>query len=99
MRKERVVLEHHVDRPPIGRHAVHVLAADQHLAFARLLEAGDHPERRGLAAARRPEEGKELAGADLKIEPLGRHDVAEPLSDAAELDQRSAFGRDHDSPG
>ena len=33
MRKQRVVLEHHVDRPAIGRHADHVLAGDQHLAF------------------------------------------------------------------
>ena len=53
MREKRIVLEHHVDRPAIGRDADHVPAADQHLAFARLLEAADHAQAGRLAAAGR----------------------------------------------
>ena len=42
----------------------HVPAADQDLARARHLEAGDHAQGRGLAAARGPEQRHELAGLD-----------------------------------
>jgi hypothetical protein len=49
-----VVLEDGVDVAPVRRRADRVLAADQDLALVRLLEAGDQPQRRGLAAARRP---------------------------------------------
>ena len=42
----------------------HVAAADQDLPAARHLEARDHPQRRGLAAAGRPEQRHQLAGLD-----------------------------------
>ena len=64
MREQRVVLEHHVHRPSVGRHAQHRLATDAHVAGARLLEARDQAQRRGLAAARRPEKGEERAAPD-----------------------------------
>ncbi len=37
-------------------------------AAGRVLEAGDQPQQRGLAAARRPDEDDELAVLDLEID-------------------------------
>ena len=53
VREERVALEDRVGRPLERRHALDVDAVDQDPALGRLLEAGDHPQRRGLAAAAR----------------------------------------------
>ena len=61
MRKQRVALEHHVDRPPVRRHAGQILAVEQDAARVRRLEAGEHAQQRGLAAAGRPEQREELA--------------------------------------
>ena len=44
-----------------------------------LLEAGDHPQRRGLAAARGAEQREELALSDLEVEAVDGDLVAEPL--------------------
>jgi hypothetical protein len=35
-----------------------------------VLEAGDHPQRRGLAAARRPEQRDELTGLGLQVDAV-----------------------------
>src|SRR5262249_24294333 len=53
--EQRVVLEHRVDVSLVWRHRGDVLAVEQDLAGGRALEAGDHPQRRRLAAARRTE--------------------------------------------
>ena len=55
-----------MSRPPI---------ADR--AFGRLDEAGDHPQDRGLAAARRAEEGEELAGLDRDVDMVDGPEGAE----------------------
>ena len=52
MRKQRVALEHHRRAALGGRQVRHVGRADQNVAFGRALVTGDHPQRRGLAAAR-----------------------------------------------
>ncbi len=57
-------------------------------ALGRQVEATDHPERRRLAAARRPEQGEELAGPDRERDGVDRHDLAEPLRQALEADLR-----------
>ena len=57
-----------------------VVAVDQDLARGRLLEAGDHPQRRRLAAAGRAEQGEELALRDLEVELAHRDEVAELLA-------------------
>ena len=49
------------------RQAGDVVAVDQDRARGRLLEAGDHPQRRRLAAAARAEQGEELALGDVEI--------------------------------
>ncbi len=55
MRPQRIVLEDNADAPPFRRHAAirsgHHGAANADLATGELLEAGDKPQKRGLAAA------------------------------------------------
>jgi hypothetical protein len=86
MREERIVLEHHVDRPPIGRNAGHVLATNEHAAGARLFEAPDHPEAGGFAAAGRAEQRDERAARQLEIGFLDSGHGAETLRDRPEFD-------------
>ena len=76
-----------LDRPPVGRHAGEVLAVEEDLAGARLLEAGDHAHQRRLAAAGRPEEREELALVDDQRQVVDGDEVAEALGDVAELDE------------
>ena len=68
--EQRIGLEHHADIALVGLQPGDVLAADDDRAGGRLLEAGDHAQHRRLAAARRSEEGDELAGADIEVEIL-----------------------------
>lgn len=61
VREQREVLEHHPDIAPVGRHAVHPVAADADHTFSDLLEARDCPECRRLAAATRSNKRHELS--------------------------------------
>ena len=70
MRIEGEELEHEGDVALRGAHEGDVLAVKEDAAGGRQLEAGDHPQCRRLAAARRPEQTKELAVATVKVEPL-----------------------------
>ena len=88
VREQRVGLEHHVGRPLPGRHRRHVLAVDQDPAGGRRLEAGEHPQQRGLAAARRAQQGEELALVDVEADIVDGVDVAELLGDVLDLDER-----------
>src|SRR5204862_5063091 len=88
MREEGVALEDSVGGPLVRGQPGHVLALDQDAAGGRLLEAGDHAQRRRLSAAARPEEGEELAPTDVEIEVAHRDEVAEVLADALEADSR-----------
>ena len=67
VRVERVALEHHGDVAVAGVDAADRLAADDDLAGGRLLEPGDHPHRRGLAAARGAEQHQELLVGDRRF--------------------------------
>ena len=49
VRKQRVALEHHVDRPAVRRHIGYVPAIKQDTTLARLLEAGEHAQQCRLA--------------------------------------------------
>ena len=67
-RVERVVLEHHGDVAVLGLHVADVPAADLDPAAVERLKAGQHPQRRGLARARRADEHHELAVLDIQVE-------------------------------
>jgi len=68
MRVERVVLEHHRDVAVLRRHVVDDGVANQDVAAADLLQAGDHAERRGLAAAGRADQDDEFLVGDFEID-------------------------------
>jgi hypothetical protein len=86
VREDRVVLEDEADVSVAGiepgdRHVVEV-----DLAGSRLLEAGDHVHRGGLAAARRPEQSDERAVLDNEIESLDGLHLAEVLGELLDPD-------------
>src|SRR5690606_35886652 len=77
----------HVDGPPVGRDAGEVLPVEQDRTGGRMLEAGQHAQQRGLAAARRPEQREELALVDVERQVVDGGEIAEPLGDVAERDE------------
>ena len=68
VRVQRVVLEHHRDVAVLGRHTGHVLAVDADRPVVDLLQAGQHPQRGGLARTRRADQDHELAVVDVQLE-------------------------------
>ena len=57
---------------------------EQDAALGRLLESGDHAERRRLPAAGRPEQGEELPPGDLEVDVVDRRHLGEPLGQTDE---------------
>src|SRR3954447_2202456 len=85
VREQRVVLEHRV-HVALGRRQVgHVLPTKLDAAAVRALEARDHPQAGCLAGPRRAEHREELAVADLEVDTVDRHDLAELLAHAGEV--------------
>ena len=78
-RVKRVGLEHHGDVAVLGRDRVDQRSVDADLALADALQARDHREQSRLAAARRADEGDELARLRLELDPLQDLDRAEAL--------------------
>ena len=70
VRKEGVVLEHHPDAALVRRHEVDRAAVEADLAVRRRLEACEHHQAGGLARARRPEHGQELALRNREVQVL-----------------------------
>jgi hypothetical protein len=68
VRIQRVVLEHHGDVAVLRGNVVHQLVADVQLALGDLLQAGDHAQRGGLAAAGGADEDDEFLIGDLQVE-------------------------------
>ena len=54
-------------RPLLRRRAGQIAAVEQNLPGIRQVEAGDHAQDGGLAAAGRPEQGEELAASTPKL--------------------------------
>jgi hypothetical protein len=65
-----------------------VLAVDDDRARVGTVEAGDQAERGRFPASRRPEQGKELAGIELDLDPVQRHHRAERPTELPELKVR-----------
>jgi hypothetical protein len=76
VRKQRVVLEHGVDVPLVGRQARHLQAVQLDAARAGLLEAGDQPQAGGFARAGRAEHRK-LTVLDLEVDVVHCAHLAE----------------------
>ena len=89
VRVERVALEDHGDVAVLGRHVVDDPVADEELAVADLLQAGDAAQRGGLAAAGGADQDRELAVADLEVQVVDGDDIlAVPLVHVIEGDGR-----------
>ncbi len=66
-------------------------AFEEYATGSWLLEAGDHLQRRRLAAARRPEHGEELAAVDAEVGGVDGHEGAELLAHVVEDDDVVPF--------
>ena len=85
VRPHRVGLEHHADIAQARRHMHAALrrrdlvAADRDHAGGRLLQARDAAQRRGLAAAGRPEQHDDLARRDAEADVVDRRAADQEL--------------------
>jgi multiple sugar transport system ATP-binding protein len=66
-----------------------IAIADEHAAPVDLLEAREHAQRRGLAAARRADEYQEFSVADLQVELVDRG-ALRPRIDAGDVFERDS---------
>src|SRR5215470_19883695 len=82
MRQQAAFLEHVADAAPVRRDVDAACGVEQHLVVigdapaVRLHQAGDHVDDRGLAAARRAEQGGRAAD---RLELRHDREIAEPL--------------------
>src|SRR5216683_3948046 len=96
VRPHGVGLEHHAHTALLGRdgtalgRVVHRLAVDGDAAAARLLQPGDGAQGRGLAAARRAQQGEMLAASDREADAVHRRLVAVTHDQVLHLDTRLA---------
>jgi hypothetical protein len=90
--EDGVGLEDGVDGATVRGDAPHGLSGDGDLTLGRLLEAGDHAQRRRLAAPGRPEQREELALVDLQRETIHRHELPEAFGDPRQFDGHAAPG-------
>ena len=88
-----MTLEHHAEAAVARLEVVDHAAVDADFAGGRILEAGDHAQRRGLAAAGRADEDDEFAVLDGEAQVLYRFHRAERLSQIAQLDARHDYLR------
>ena len=72
VRVEGIVLEDHRDVPVARPHRRDVLAADQDSPAVERLEPREHPQPRGLAGSRRPDEHEQLAVLDREVQLVDR---------------------------
>jgi hypothetical protein len=101
-REQGVALEDGVDLALVRRGAGHVDPVKQNAAVGGLLEPGDQPQGGRLAAARRTEEGEELAPGHVQVDPVDRGHVLEPLDQPDQPDLASSHAAtpfSHPLPG
>jgi hypothetical protein len=91
-REQGVALEHRVDLALVRRGAGHVDPVEQDAPLGGLLEPGDQPQGGRLAAARRAEQGEELAAGHVQVDAVHGGDVLEPLDQPDQPDLASAHG-------
>ncbi len=88
MREQCIALEHHCRAPPRWRQIGDANTADRDFAASRDFMTGDHPERRGLPAARRSQQAAIGSARDRDVDRLDGNRLAEALGDAYQLDIR-----------
>src|SRR5262249_29648466 len=83
----RVMLEDETDPPRARRRVSYLLRADQDLALVGRLEASDDAQQSRLAAAARPEQGREGALWHIQADVVKRPKLAEALGHVGDLDR------------
>src|SRR5215212_7520587 len=85
MGEEGVALEYGVDVAPVRRCVRHILAVQQDPSCAGALEAGDHAQRRRLAAPARAQQREKFPRRDVQVYAGYRLEPAEALGEIYEL--------------
>ena len=88
-----MALKHHAEIAVARLEIVDDAPVDADFARSRILETGDHAQRRRLAAAGRSDEHDELAVFDREVQVLDRLNGAERLVEVDELDTRHDYLR------
>ena len=88
VRKKRIRLKHHVDRPLVRRHTAHFNTVDRDRAAALARESRQHAQQRSLPAPGSSHERKHLALVDLQVDVVDRSKVAVGLDHAVDDDLR-----------
>ena len=65
---------------------LHFLPIHEDLAFVRIVDAGEHVHKRGLAAAVFAQQGQDLTLMQLQTDRFVRHDLSEALGDVSQFD-------------
>ena len=84
---ERVGLEHHGDVAVLRMQLVDAIAGNADLAAGNVLEASNHAQQGGLAAARRADKHDELAVLDPEVDVMQHFDGAIGLLDVLDIDR------------
>jgi len=96
MREEREILKHQPDRPALGRDPEDGVAdqpaIDMDGAGILHVDAGDHPERRRLAAARGAEQAGHLTRTDGQRHVIHHPPAIEEADEVAGLEARRRIG-------
>ena len=81
-------LKHHAGRPPVGRHVIERRPRSRMSPEAGRLQPGEHADQRALAAARGPDNGEELAEADVERDAVDRRPAAKAARNPAQRQGR-----------
>ncbi|MCY1411333.1 hypothetical protein D9M71_267170 [compost metagenome] len=87
VREQCVGLEHHVDRPLVGRHVGDVLAIEEDAPFGRPFEAGEHAQQGGFTGTGTAEQGEDLAFLDSQGHAVHSQRLVELLGDPVDFYQ------------
>src|SRR5690349_4935011 len=81
MREQCERLKHHAEISPVRAQVRDIATGEHHRPRRWLFEAGDHPQQRGLAAARRSEKAHQLAFGNREVDVVDRMRGAETFRD------------------
>jgi len=98
VREQGIGLEHHADVALVRRQKGDVLPADQHMARGLRFKAGNHPQRRGFAAARGPEQCHQRARFNVERDRIDGDRLSKCLGDAIKPDRRRPADNFHATP-
>jgi hypothetical protein len=88
MREQGIALEHHADIPLMRCEADHLGLTEFQAAPIRTREAREHHQQGRLAGTRRPEQGQELAAANLEVDMVERANRSIGLGDLPDADRK-----------